>query len=315
MYERHQARLDVALSLVRVSVLREMDHKMLTAVFQDRSGDVPKLVFEVLQEKLNGKKAQRVLELAHPEFAAFDRGELPGRVGKRAEEHSNLLVEAMIADTRGSIEASDDQTLKEQWRKELQSLLKFREDRTKQDSKSIGGWHSAGGFIPSDDWYSTELVAINLGDYGYVVPRNFVSHIVWSGSKDNHQHAVLNALWPGLEPRTKENKRAWRFYDKEGVKRAEWNGLRQITINLAPPGYLASDGYRIFQNATRNLDTPPGQVTYGLTPYKTETGGRAKDLLCRRGTHLPKPAEHAFGVAMRRGNGRHSRAIRRQDEM
>jgi hypothetical protein len=113
--------------------------------------------------------------------------------------------------------------------------------------KPDGTRYQSGIYGPPGDEFSACPVAINIGDPGYVIPRNFVSHIAWSQSPDNHQHVVLHALWPGMEPRTEENKREWRSYDDVGIMLADWNAKRQIRIILAPPGYLASDGYERFK--------------------------------------------------------------------
>jgi hypothetical protein len=185
-----------------------------------------------------------------------------------------MLIDGMIAETRASIEATDDPVLKEKKLRELQSLLKWRDDSANRGLKSGEGRYQSGIYRPSGDWFSTRPVTINIGDPGYVIPRNFVSHIGWSESLDNHQHVALEALWPGMEPRTEENEREWRYYDDVGVRVADWNAKRQIRIILAPSGYAASDGYKGFQNAFRfsNVGAAAGKERYGLTPYLKKTG-------------------------------------------
>lgn len=271
--EEQQRILDLALVLVRAAAFREMDQEVLSTTLKGQTEGISKPLFEAIKEKLDGKTAQQILDLALEELATFSHAADLGRYSGRIERLSVLLTDAIIAEKRASIESTDDQTLKEQRRRELQSLLEFKADQKEsRENVDDGGRFTAGGYIPSDDWTSTELITLNLGDRGYLVPRNYVSHINWSGSKTHHTSVVLNVLWPGMEPRTEKNRRDWRLYDQSGVKLAEWNPKRLIRIFLTPPGRRASEGYRSFQNARMYFSSTPKATTFGLTPYERELG-------------------------------------------
>lgn len=266
MADEQQEKLDLALAMIRLSALQEMDRRALLSALRGKSA--PTAMFEALKRKLHGKTAQQVFELAPINLDGDDHKKWRELLSGKWARLGDMLLDARIAEQRASIEATDDPVLKEKKLGELQSLLKWRDDR----SGSSDGRNRGGIYNPAGSWFSTRPVSINVGDPGYVIPRNFVSHIAWRGSRDNHQHVVLHALWPGMEPRTKENEREWRYYDDVGVRAADWNAKRQIRIILTPPEYRASDGYKRFQNAIRFSHAGPGMERYGLTPYPRKIG-------------------------------------------
>jgi hypothetical protein len=268
MADEQQERLDLALAMIRMSVLQGMDRKALLSALRGKSA--PTAIFKALKRKLHGKTAQQVFELVPTNLEDFDQKKWQEMLSGKSARLGDMLLDARIAEKRASIEATDDPALKEKKLGELQSLLKWRDDR----SRSSDGRYQSGIYNPPGSWFSTRPVSINIGVPGYVIPRNFVSHIAWRGSRNNHQHVVLHALWPGMEPRTEQNKREWRYYDEAGVRVADWNAEREIRIILTPPGNSASDGYKRFQNASRfsHVGPAPGKGRYDLTPYPRKIG-------------------------------------------
>jgi hypothetical protein len=245
MTDEEQERLDFALAMLRQSAMGP----------------------DTLSALLHGRTAQQVFELAPVDLAEVNAEELEALQSALAEmfaRGADALLELRIAEKRASIDATDDPVLKERRRSELQSLLKWRDDHGARTSPRR---FSSGSYVPPGDPLSTRPVPVSLGDQTYDIPRNFVSRIAWKGTEDNHQHVVLHALWPGMEPRSESNEREWHYYDDAGVRVADWNAEREITITLAPPGFRASDGYGRFQNAFRVVAPVIGEQRYGLTPH------------------------------------------------
>jgi hypothetical protein len=271
MADEQQEKLDLALAMIRLSVLQEIDPRPLSA---RRGTSARTAMFEALRRRLHGKTAQQVLELAPRNLAEFDQKRWEEMFAARSAGLVDMFLNAMIAEKRASIEATNDPVLKEKRLSELQSLLKWRDDLMNRRSRSGQPRFSSGSYAPPGGPYSTRSVSINIGNPGYLIPRNFISRIAWRESQDNHEHVVLQALWPGMEPRTKENERQWRYYDDVGVRVADWNAEREIRIVLTPPGRRASDGYNGFKNAIRLglVDQAPGKEKYGLTPYPRKGG-------------------------------------------
>jgi hypothetical protein len=274
MADEEQARLDLALARVLVSVLEEIDRRMLATVLRGESGRVPTIVFEALKSRLHGKTARQVFDLAGPALTEFDQQTLIEMLASKTANLDDELIDCMIAEKRASIDSTDDQARRETKLKELQLLLRLRYGPAPSRARSSGGRYRSGIYgPPPGTWSSSCPMMINIGNSGYRIPTNFVSHFVWDGSQDNHQHVIMLALWPGMEPRTEENNRQWQYHDDAGVRVAEWNAERQIRITLAGPGYLASDGYERFQRAFRFGNVVPGgEERYGLIPYVERTG-------------------------------------------
>lgn len=288
MDDEQQAELDLALAMIRMSLLQEIDPRALSA---PGGTSARTAMFEALRRKLHGKTAQQVLGLAPINLAGFDQKRWEEMVAARSARLVDMLLSATIAEKRASIEATDDPVLKEKRQNELQSLLKWRDDSMNRRSRSGQPRFSSGSYAPPGSPYSTRSVSINIGDPAYLIPRNFISRISWQGFQDNHQHVVLQALWPGMEPRTNENEREWRYYDDVGVRVADWNAEREIRIVLTPPGRRASDGYKGFKNAVRLglVDQAPGKEKDGLTPYLGKGGVYPTTYYVTESTAYPAP--------------------------
>ncbi len=91
----------------------------------------------------------------------------------------------------------------------------------------------------SGDPFSTEPVQINIGERGYAVPRNYMSHVTRSTTDGSDRTAVLHVLWPGLKPKSQENIELWRQRDRSTFMR--------ILINT-----FTGEGYDNLQNALNN---------------------------------------------------------------
>lgn len=98
-------------------------------------------------------------------------------------------------------------------------------------------WHPSDSL--ADDPYSEDLVEGNIGDCGYAVPRNYLSHVTRSTVDGRDMIAVLHVLWPDLEPRTPENVHLWR----------RRHPTRQIRILINDSRV---EGYEQLQNALFN---------------------------------------------------------------
>lgn len=88
----------------------------------------------------------------------------------------------------------------------------------------------------SGDPFSTELVQINIGERGYAIPRNYMSHVTRSTTDGSDMTAVLHVLWPGLKPKSEEDIELWRLRDRSTFMR--------ILINT-----FTGEGHDYLQNA------------------------------------------------------------------
>ena len=88
----------------------------------------------------------------------------------------------------------------------------------------------------ADDPHSDELVQVDIGERGYAIPSNYLSHVSRDANDGSDRNAVLRALWPGLEPRTPENVQFWQ----------RRHPTRQIGIVINKG---RSEGYDRLQNA------------------------------------------------------------------
>lgn len=84
--------------------------------------------------------------------------------------------------------------------------------------------------------FSTEPVQISIGERGYAVPRNYMSHVTRSTTDGSDMTAVLHVLWPGLKPKSQENIELWQLRDRSTFMR--------ILINTS-----TGEGYDYLQNA------------------------------------------------------------------
>lgn len=92
------------------------------------------------------------------------------------------------------------------------------------------------------DPYDTRLIDVTIGD-GYQIPRNYLRKINTSANDGRQTMAIMDVLWPGLEPRTPENERyRKRRHPKKWVT---------IHINDQP-----AEGYKMLQNAIRMGSAP-----------------------------------------------------------
>ena len=124
---------------------------------------------------------------------------------------------------------------------------------------AVQATEAADGFL--DDPYSDQPVHVDIGEHGYSVPRNYLSHVRQS-SNGLDDRAVLRVLWPDLEPRTKEN--AWLWQRRHPT--------RQVRIHIEADGV---EGYRQLDNmlnAASRAGMPFQRVAepspYGLLIYE-----------------------------------------------
>ncbi len=112
------------------------------------------------------------------------------------------------------------------------------------------------GIIPAAENPTSEVVEINIGERGYLIPKNYLGVVRPSRSAHRHERAVLWLTWPGMEPRTKANAHLW----KRRMPR------RQIRIHIEAQG---TETYDKLQNLIRlgELDLNPEEWDYGLARY------------------------------------------------
>lgn len=63
--------------------------------------------------------------------------------------------------------------------------------------------------------WETHTVQVNLGERGYSISRNYLNNIR-PHRGDRHDQAMLQVLWPSLEPHRKDNLHVWRHRDDQG---------------------------------------------------------------------------------------------------
>ena len=132
----------------------------------------------------------------------------------------------------------------------------------------------------SDDPFATEPVLVELGERGYVIPRNYIQKITYLAPGRPLERVVMRLLWPGLEPLTQENRHHWKRREPD----------KQITVHIVRRG---RDGYRGLQggideglfNRHPSAYEPHGLVMYRWNYYRrflsTDT-----DFLTPNGTPL-----------------------------
>ena len=102
------------------------------------------------------------------------------------------------------------------------------------------------GIIPAAENPTSEVVEINIGERGYLIPRAYLRVVRPSRAADRHETAVLWITWPDMKPRTKANAHLW----KRRMPR------RQIRIHIEARG---TETYDKLQNVIRlgSLDFDP----------------------------------------------------------
>ena len=108
----------------------------------------------------------------------------------------------------------------------------------------------------SDDPFATEPVLVELGERGYVIPRNYIQKITYLAPGRPLERVVMRLLWPGLEPLTQENRHHWKRREPD----------KQITVHIVRRG---TDGFVRLQNAIEfELVNPvPENYLHGLNKY------------------------------------------------
>ena len=114
-----------------------------------------------------------------------------------------------------------------------------------------------------DDPFATEPVLVEIGERGYVIPRNYIQKITYLAPGQPQERVVLRVLWPGLEPLTQENRHHWKRREPD----------RQIKIHIVRRG---TDGFVRLQNAIKHRLVEPMPVPYefGLRKYQRKINRR-----------------------------------------
>ena len=84
------------------------------------------------------------------------------------------------------------------------------------------------------DPFATYPFLVELGERGYVIPRNYIQKITYLAPGRPLERVVMRLLWPGLEPLTQENRHHWKRREPD----------KQITVHIVRRG---RDGYRGLQ--------------------------------------------------------------------
>ena len=121
----------------------------------------------------------------------------------------------------------------------------------------LGAWLCTSKVLMADDKFGSHLVEVNIGDKGYLIPRNYLLNIRYDSDTNEDAVAFMRALWPGLEPLTEDNQDSWKKIDPQ----------RQVIFRIRDHGH---EGYRGLQGAIRANFVPesPISIEYDLVQYK-----------------------------------------------
>lgn len=124
---------------------------------------------------------------------------------------------------------------------------------------AVQATEAADGFL--DDPYSDQPVHVDIGEHGYAIPRNYLSHVRQS-YRGRDIIAVLRALWPGLEPRSEENVWLWQ----------RRHPTRQVRIHIEAEGFEGHQRLRNTVQVAARVGRPYQRVAepshYGLLIYE-----------------------------------------------